>query len=235
MALRAALFAMMAFTAPAEAACRLALALGLDVSGSVDAIEYRLQLDGLAHALESPKVAAQILAQPETPVIIAVYEWSGAASQSLILDWTEITSDADLARVALSIRARTRQIVTDQATAIGAAIGFAAALFEAGPSCWTRTLDLSGDGKNNDGPRPIEVVERWQGFGINALVIGSDATRGRDERQMEVMDLSAYFRRRVIRGPGAFVEVALGFSDYERAMERKLLRETALPQMGALE
>ena len=38
--------------APAAAQCRqaLALALGPDVSGSVDKVEYRLQLDGLAGA-----------------------------------------------------------------------------------------------------------------------------------------------------------------------------------------
>ena len=34
------------------AECRLALALGLDVSGSVDVMEYRLQLDGVANATE---------------------------------------------------------------------------------------------------------------------------------------------------------------------------------------
>ena len=37
---------------PGTAACRQALALGLDVSGSVDACEYRLQIDGLAQALD---------------------------------------------------------------------------------------------------------------------------------------------------------------------------------------
>ena len=37
-------------SAPAEAACRLALALGLDVSGSVNAAEYALQRTGLAAA-----------------------------------------------------------------------------------------------------------------------------------------------------------------------------------------
>ena len=37
--------------ATTASACRLALALGLDVSGSVDASEYRLQLNGLSTAL----------------------------------------------------------------------------------------------------------------------------------------------------------------------------------------
>ncbi|MGR3364390.1 MAG: DUF1194 domain-containing protein, partial [Maritimibacter harenae] len=45
-----------------EADCRQALVLALDVSGSVDAGEYRLQMDGLAQALTAPEVAAAILA-----------------------------------------------------------------------------------------------------------------------------------------------------------------------------
>ena len=42
------------------AECRQALALGLDVSGSVDAREYRLQLDGVAGALDDPAVRAAV-------------------------------------------------------------------------------------------------------------------------------------------------------------------------------
>ena len=49
---------------PADAACRLALALGLDVSGSVDAAEYRLQLDGVAAALTDEDVQAALFAMP---------------------------------------------------------------------------------------------------------------------------------------------------------------------------
>ena len=40
----------------AAAECRLALSLGLDVSSSVDAREYRLQTEGLAAALIAPEV-----------------------------------------------------------------------------------------------------------------------------------------------------------------------------------
>ena len=36
--------------------CRQSLVLGLDVSSSVDAREYRLQLDGLAEAILDPEV-----------------------------------------------------------------------------------------------------------------------------------------------------------------------------------
>ena len=64
-----------ASAAPAE--CRQALALGLDVSGSVDAGEYALQLGGLAAALESADVRAALLDIPELPVHLTVFEWSG--------------------------------------------------------------------------------------------------------------------------------------------------------------
>ncbi|WP_336247087.1 DUF1194 domain-containing protein [Octadecabacter dasysiphoniae] len=48
--------------------CRQALALGLDVSGSVDRREYRLQLDGLADALGHPDVVDALLSQMDAPV-----------------------------------------------------------------------------------------------------------------------------------------------------------------------
>ena len=53
---------------PAQAACRLALVMALDVSGSVDQTEYRLQMEGLADALSDPDVAAALFAIPGAPV-----------------------------------------------------------------------------------------------------------------------------------------------------------------------
>ena len=43
-------------TSPVMAECRQALALGLDVSGSVDAREYRLQIGGVADYQNKPVV-----------------------------------------------------------------------------------------------------------------------------------------------------------------------------------
>jgi len=57
---------------PAWAGCRQALAMALDVSGSVDTREYHLQLDGLASALTDPDVQRAMLAQPGNPVYLAV-------------------------------------------------------------------------------------------------------------------------------------------------------------------
>ena len=60
----------------AQAKCRQALALGLDVSGSVDAFEYRLQIDGLAGALLRPEVQQAFMTFPQAPVRLFVYEWA---------------------------------------------------------------------------------------------------------------------------------------------------------------
>lgn len=46
--------------------------------------------------------------------------------------------------------------------------------------------------------------------------------------------LIAFYKGQVIRGPGAFVEIANGFEDYERAMRRKLERELTPPVIGEL-
>lgn len=220
----------------AQAACSLALALGLDVSASVDEAEYRLQLDGLAAALRAPDVQRQILSNAETPIWLTAFEWAGADHQRSLLGWRPLSTARDIEAVARQLEATRRQRSTSS-TAIGAAMRHASGLFERGPGCWRRTLDLSGDGTNNDGPLPNYVTRAaaYRGVTVNGLVIGADVSKGRDERQMELMELSAYYRRRVIHGPGAFIEVAQGFEDYERAMTRKLLRETRALQLGAVD
>ena len=76
---------------PAHAVeCRLALALAVDISSSVDAAEDRLQRSGIVAALTSPEVEAAFFAG-DLPVALAVYEWSGRYNQEIIVDWTMIS------------------------------------------------------------------------------------------------------------------------------------------------
>ncbi|MEX3316008.1 DUF1194 domain-containing protein [Sulfitobacter sp. PS-8MA] len=210
----------------AEAPCRQALALGLDVSGSVDAREYRQQIGGLADALSDPRVAAALLALPGQPVDLLVYEWSGASDQAVILPWTAIASDATLDAVVAKLRGTTRR-ETSPGTALGTAMQFGAARLAERAHCGKHTLDISGDGISNYGPRPRDIRHRLEArrLTINALVIGADAPVPGDSREAEIGGLSSYFRAEVILGPDAFVQTALGFDDYARAMAEKLLRE----------
>jgi hypothetical protein len=221
----------LALCAPAAAAegCRLALAIGLDVSGSVDAQEYRLQLDGLAAALVHPEVKEAFLHMRQAPVALAVYEWSGAAAQRLLVPWTAIDAASTLTEVATRLRATTR-VSMSRTTAIGASLGFGARLVAQNPFCWRQTLDLTGDGKSNEGPRPRDVA--LGPLTVNGLVIGLDSARRMDHAEADLAELTAYFRAEVIRGPDAFVETATGFRDFEQAMVRKLLRELETVAIG---
>lgn len=225
------LAAALLWPAGAEAACRLALALGLDVSGSVDAREYRLQLDGLAAALLRPEVQAAFLALPDAPVRLYAFEWAGTGSQRQILPWTEVTDAAVLAEIAARLQA-TPRVPQDPATAVGQAMLAGAAALAAQPGCWKRTLDLSGDGQNTVGPRPRELRRdpRLGDTTINALVIG--VPRRPDTA---IAGLEDWFRIEVIRGRDAFVEIAESFEDFEDAMARKLLKELRTLAIGRLE
>ncbi|MFO1210427.1 MAG: DUF1194 domain-containing protein [Amaricoccus sp.] len=207
---------------PAAADCRLALALALDVSSSVDAREYALMRDGLAAALTAPEVREAFLAEPEAPVRLMVYEWSGAQQQVVRQDWAAIGTADDLADVAERLRRQARSF--DQfPTALGLALLYGGHALKGQGDCAQRTLDVSGDGTNNDGASP-ELVRRefpLEGITVNGLVVGSNmATLGR------------YYQEFVIQGPGAFVEQAQDYADFETAMRRKLLRELGVMEMS---
>ena len=210
---------LIALLAPAfaSAQCRMALAIGMDVSSSVDAAEHAAQLQGLASALRDADVQHLILHGGD-PLALAVYEWSGRGHQSVILPWTIITSAAVLEDFAARLPGAARS-ASGQPTAIGSAMQFGAAFLNAGPICATQVLDISADGEQNDGPRPREVRPGLPAsLVINALVIAGE----------ERATLVPYFQAEVIAGPGAFVEIATDYDDYGRAMRQKLLREMTL-------
>jgi hypothetical protein len=210
----------------ADAACRHALALGLDVSGSVNAVEYRLQLDGLASALQSDAVQAVLFRQPDASIRITVYEWSGPDDQTVIQPWATITDGGQLDALVASLHQHQR-VAAAPTTAIGSAMLSGFELLGRQPDCWRRTLDISGDGVANTGPRPQDITAGQipHGTVVNGLVI-DPANDG---------ELATYFRTYVIRGPDAFVETARGFDDYAQAMERKLLRELQSIAIGSLQ
>lgn len=223
-----ALAAILAVTATAGTAadCRLALVLAIDVSSSVDATEDMLQRGGLAAALIAPEIEAAFFASPH-PVALAVYEWSGRYNQTLLLDWRLIDSPEQLLTVA-NIIARSSRTHDDFPTAMGHALGFGAGLLEHVPNCLFQTIDMAGDGENNDGFGPAGAYREFpfEGITVNGLVVNAT------EYEAEV-DLIDYYRRHVLHGPGAFLEIAQGFADYERAMRRKLERELSVFSIGS--
>lgn len=208
--------------------CRLALLLALDISVSVDATEDALQRQGLAAALVAPEVERAFFSSP-MPVALAAYEWSGRNTQHVILPWQMIETRADLLDVARRIGRSTRSDA-GSATAMGHALGYGATLMRQAPPCLFQTIDLSGDGSNNDGYGP-QIAYRhfpFENVTVNGLVINAADFEGE-------LFLIPFFENNVLHGPGAFLEIAQGFEDFERAMRRKLERELTSLQIGALE
>ncbi|WP_420860843.1 DUF1194 domain-containing protein [Algirhabdus cladophorae] len=218
-------------------ACRQALVLALDVSGSVDPSEYRLQIEGLANALDAPEIRQLILSTPDRPVALAVFEWSSRNHQYLIQPWIELTSDTALDLAIMRIRSH-RKIRAGLRTAMGTALQYGGQLLAQRPNCWRHTIDVSGDGRSNIGPQPKRVTEtgRFKDVTVNGLVVSKNPRNTSDPaktiRKQE--ELRFYFQSNVIHGPGAFVELAEGYTDFERAMRQKLAREMALPLLGSL-
>lgn len=200
---------------PAQAQCRLALVLALDVSSSVDALEYDLQRVGLAAALDAPEVRHAILNGAQGEVALAVYEWSGFFQHKLHLDWTVMRSDADIDEAVRTLAKMTRSH-DDFPTAVGQALGFGATLLERGPTCMRRVIDISGDGINNYGFGPDAAYRNFpfDGVTVNGLVVLGHSA-----------DVLLYYQQKVARGPNAFVMAAQGFEDFQNAMTRKLYRE----------
>ncbi|MEQ8255007.1 MAG: DUF1194 domain-containing protein [Roseovarius confluentis] len=218
-----------------QADCRQALALGMDVSGSVDAGEYRLQTDGLAAALLAPDVQAAFLAVPEAPVRLMIYEWSGVQDQRVLLDWTEIDSAARLAEAASRLRATRKANGDDPTTAISAAILFGVASLNRQDPCLRRTLDISGDGPSNIGLHPRDLNDTDLGdITVNGLVIGPQSRSNTSKNLHNVKSLEGYYRAFILHGPGAFAEVAEDHADFAAAMRRKLIRELQLPNLSRL-
>lgn len=198
-------------------ACETALLLAIDISGSIDAGEYALQVEGLADALDDPEVA-EVLERGQ--VALAVVQWSGVGRQALVLPWRRMLSGAAIGRFAEAARGLPRAFTASD-TAVGEAIGFSLAQFDAVADCKRRVIDISGDGPENAGYTVGRARSAAQAAGveINAIAI---------EDMGPSAPITAFYSRLVVTR-GGFVMTARGLQDYPRAIRAKILRELEKP------
>jgi Ca-activated chloride channel family protein len=214
--LRAALLASFLAQHPVLA-CETALLLSIDVSGSIDGGDYRLQTGGLAAALTDPEVA-QALGTGQ--IALAVVQWSGTDEQALVLPWQRMLTDRDVTRFAARAAAIPRAF-SGSDTAVGEGLRFATAQFAAVPDCKRRVIDVSGDRQENAGFTDArargEAIDA--GILINAIAI---------EEPGPAAPITSYYRRWIIT-PDGFVVTARGLQDYAETLRLKLLRELTKP------
>ncbi len=209
--------------ARAETPVDLQLVLAVDVSRSIDEVEAELQRRGYIDALTDDRVIDAILSGEHRRIAVCYTEWAGSHYQAVIIDWSMIDG-ADAARRfgdKLAEAPRTSQ----SWTAVGTALAHAGRQFEqAGFTSRRRVIDISGDGRTNDGP-PADLVRDKlvaQGIVINGLPVMMNRTNfGRPPD----LQLDKSYEESVIGGPGSFLIVASSFSDFGRAIRNKLIRE----------
>ncbi|WP_162914725.1 DUF1194 domain-containing protein [Desertibaculum subflavum] len=203
---------------PAAPPADLALVLAADCSGSMRSEHYDLQQQGYAAAFRQKDVIRAITGGLHRTVAITYFQWSGYLLQNLSVPWTLLRSPEDVLRFAALLEKLPRQIFAGGTSPAGA-IDFGRRLLTELPVApQRRVIDVSGDGRSNNGPPPVPardtaVAER---ITINGLPI----------LHMEP-DIDAYYAENVIGGPGAFVVPARDFASFAEAIHKKLILEMA--------
>jgi len=210
------------------------LVLAVDVSRSMSPFELEIQRHGYAAALTSAEVLAAITGGLTGQIAVTYVEWSGAASQHVILPWTVIAGEDD-ARGAAAILGRSLP-VTLRRTSIAGALAFASELFEGnGFASFRQVIDVSGDGPNNEGPPVMAARDAAvaRGITVNGLAImaddggGGGGFGGGSGGFPGIADLDVYYRDCVVGGPGGFAIGVRAWAEFAAALRLKLVLEIA--------
>src|SRR5437016_3415349 len=206
-------------TAAQEPPVDLALVLAIDVSFSVDANDFRQQMQGLGNAFRQADIKKAIRNGSHGQIAVAAIQWSDADYQAVIVPWRIIATDADADALGMLLAGMPRKVAAG-GTSISMALQYSASLLAEAPPADRRAIDISSDGRNNVGP-PVNTVRDQvvaKGITINAVTIMN-----------EWPTLDVYFDKNVIGGEGHFVIPASDYTAYAEAIYRKLLREIVGP------
>jgi hypothetical protein len=257
-----------ALLAPAHHAAQAApvnvaveLALVIDVSGSVDASEYQLQLQGYRSAFQSASVRSAIESFAASGgVAVGVYFFATNTVQAL--GWTQLVSGADAIAFGNTIGGLVQPLAT--APALGGNVlgnftniaegidrareGIAANGFEG----TRKVMDVSGDGEQNTvrtGNNPLgNPANPQQQSCAGAAACRLVAQAARDDAAAagiainglaiidDFPDLGAWYAASIQTGPGSFVQTAT-FATFAAAVEAKIGREitqSGVPEPGSL-
>ena len=195
-----------------------ALVVSVDVSNSVDATRYKLQMEGIAQALEDPEVLRAILSGPQGGILFAMVTW--ADRPQLAVPWTRVTNAEEAKELARRVRSLPRQ--TGEFTCVSKMMrNISDKVVPQIPGRPSRIIvDVSGDGRENCNPEePLDVVRdelAASGVTVNGLpILEGD----------EGATLEGWYRENILAGPGAFLVPADGFKDFGRAIRQKFMVE----------
>ena len=222
-------FLLLASTARAQQPVELELVLAIDVSSSVDAAEFRLQMHGLAEAFRHPSVVGAIESAGDLGIAVTLVQWSGNRMHLTSVNWTLVRDAGTAAAFAGAIDRAPRLL--KGFTGLGGAIRYSLKQIEDNAFEGRRkVIDISGDGTAS-GLRPDGERDRAvrRGATINGVAILNQ------DPDLAELGLRDYYAKHVIGGDNAFLMTARDFTDFGPVIRRKLIREITGPGLARLE
>lgn len=191
----------------------LELSLVTDISGSVDSVEYGLQMQGYSAAFRDPRVHSALASGPNGSIAVNLIFYDGSASVGL--PWTLLTNSTESNAFADSLDAvaRPRSGSTNPASGIDLATS---ELLNNNYDGTRLVIDVSGDGT---GSASTDAAARDAAIaagidGINGLPILTD-----------VPTLDEYYEDNIQAGSRSFTLAADDFADFEAAVLAKIEAE----------
>jgi hypothetical protein len=215
-----------------------ALVVSVDISNSVDENRYRLQMEGIAAALEDSGVIEAITNGPNGGILFSMVTW--ADRPDFTLPWVKISNKEEALAVAARIRKLPQQggeftCMTRMMRSVNDKI-----MSQIPAEATRMVLDVSGDGPDNcNADEPIEGVRDElvaNGVTVNGLPINSDdappaqgsaqaAAPPGGNGKAAASSIEEWYREHVMGGIGAFVLPANGYADFGRAIRQKFVIE----------
>src|SRR5260221_14652275 len=129
----------------------LQLILAVDSSGSINADEFRLQMEGLTAAFRNHAVLEAIRRGPIGAIAVTLIEWASVDQQHQSVAWTRICDEESMAVFARQLGA-TPGFIPGGSTSVSDALNYSGRMFaKSGFASERRVIDVSGDGSNNSG------------------------------------------------------------------------------------
>lgn len=202
----------------------LALVLAVDVSPSMDVEELTLQRQGFIEAFRSSEVHEAIRRGSAGRIVVMYVEWAGSSQQQIVIPWTVIENPTD--GLAFAARLAASSMRQGRHTSISAVIDFGVRQLQEGAVRAVRqTIDISGDGANNQGR--MVTVARDEAVARKVTINGLPIMLKRSAGTWETDDLDLYFRDCVIGGLGAFMIPVREPGQFAEAIKLKIVREIA--------
>lgn len=205
---------------------------GLDLSGSIEAPEAQLQIDGIAMAIRSPQIIAAIRHGNHGRIGFAVFVWADG-NYPVLKSWRLIGSAEEALAISQEIAEQLHAIRRSEIvvrlgalTDVSGAIDFGRGMLLSAPFAGTRNIiNIVGNGVDNVGEHARLARDRAvaEGITINGVALGRDRT------------IYDYFKREVIGGPQAFVFAARDSEHLVEVLARKFTSEIVFNEYPPLQ